>query len=84
MAGDLTTYRGVVYPRHCDHVGHMNVMWNDETGDLVSRTTLKAVHLDTVARKSCTFPEAIAIRTTKPTRYMPAYFTINLLKGSNQ
>jgi len=25
---DLTeTYRGAVYPWHCDHVGHMNVMW---------------------------------------------------------
>ncbi|ROR32431.1 acyl-CoA thioesterase [Inmirania thermothiophila] len=25
---DLTeTYRGTVYPWHCDHVGHMNVMW---------------------------------------------------------
>ena len=22
-----TTYRGVVYPWHCDHMGHMNVMW---------------------------------------------------------
>ena len=21
------TYRGVVYPWHCDHIGHMNVMW---------------------------------------------------------
>ena len=21
------TYRGVVYPWQCDHVGHMNVMW---------------------------------------------------------
>ena len=21
------TYRGVVYPWHCDHVGHMNVAW---------------------------------------------------------
>lgn len=21
------TYRGCVYPWHCDHVGHMNVMW---------------------------------------------------------
>ena len=26
MAG-LVTYRGAVYPWHCDHVGHMNVMW---------------------------------------------------------
>jgi len=23
----LLTYRGTVYPWHCDHVGHMNVMW---------------------------------------------------------
>ena len=26
--GDLVvTYRGVVYPAQCDHMGHMNVMW---------------------------------------------------------
>lgn len=24
---NLLTYRGTVYPWHCDHVGHMNVMW---------------------------------------------------------
>lgn len=24
---DAITYRGAVYPWHCDHVGHMNVMW---------------------------------------------------------
>ena len=23
---DLLTYRGTVYPWHCDHMGHMNVM----------------------------------------------------------
>jgi acyl-CoA thioester hydrolase len=27
MPDDAITYRGVVYPWHCDHVGHMNVMW---------------------------------------------------------
>ena len=27
MAEQLITYRGAVYPWHCDHVGHMNVMW---------------------------------------------------------
>jgi acyl-CoA thioester hydrolase len=27
MAEPIPTYRGVVYPWHCDHVGHMNVMW---------------------------------------------------------
>jgi acyl-CoA thioester hydrolase len=26
--GELVeTYRGMVYPWHCDHMGHMNVMW---------------------------------------------------------
>jgi acyl-CoA thioester hydrolase len=23
----METYRGAVYPWHCDHMGHMNVMW---------------------------------------------------------
>ncbi len=27
MHEPLLTYRGVVYPWHCDHMGHMNVMW---------------------------------------------------------
>ena len=28
MSADLVeTYRGAVYPWHCDHMGHMNVMW---------------------------------------------------------
>ncbi len=130
MIEPLLTYRGTVYPWHCDHVGHMNVMWyvgkfdeatwqlfnalglspsylrtaqrgmaavdqhisyiqevhagavlsvhstllefkekslrfvhemrNDETGDVVARTTLKGVHIDTVARKSCAFAPEIA------------------------
>jgi acyl-CoA thioester hydrolase len=24
---DVLTYRGTIYPWHCDHMGHMNVMW---------------------------------------------------------
>lgn len=27
MTGMILTYRGAVYPWHCDHMGHMNVMW---------------------------------------------------------
>lgn len=23
----IESHRGTVYPRHCDHIGHMNVMW---------------------------------------------------------
>lgn len=27
MSESILTYRGTVYPSHCDHMGHMNVMW---------------------------------------------------------
>jgi acyl-CoA thioester hydrolase len=27
MSDLIETYRGTVYPWHCDHMGHMNVMW---------------------------------------------------------
>jgi acyl-CoA thioester hydrolase len=27
MSEAVITYRGTVYPWHCDHMGHMNVMW---------------------------------------------------------
>jgi len=27
MSALVETYRGAVYPWHCDHMGHMNVMW---------------------------------------------------------
>jgi acyl-CoA thioester hydrolase len=27
MDGGLLTYKGTVYPWHCDQMGHMNVMW---------------------------------------------------------
>jgi acyl-CoA thioester hydrolase len=126
------TYRGTVYPWHCDHVGHMNVMWyvgkfdeatwqffnmlglspsylrsaqrgmaavdqhitylrelhagdvvtirttllgisaksirfvhemaDDESLEVVARTTLKGVHLDTQTRKSVAFAEPISAR----------------------
>lgn len=130
---DLTvTYRGVVYPWHCDHMGHMNVMWyvgkfdeatwqlftmlgvtpsfmrernrgmvavqqniaykrellagdnitirsgilemkkkvirfchemlNEETGEIAAITVLTGVHIDTLTRKACLFPEDIIER----------------------
>lgn len=27
MSAGHLTYKGVVYPAHCDHMGHMNVAW---------------------------------------------------------
>jgi acyl-CoA thioester hydrolase len=132
MNDTLLTYRGTVYPWHCDHVGHMNVMWyvgkfdeaswqlfnaiglsvpylrsagrgmaavdqhisylqelhagavvsvrtrllevkerslrfehemvDETTGAVAARTTLKAVHLDTTARKSTAFAAAVVAK----------------------
>jgi acyl-CoA thioester hydrolase len=44
------TYRGVVYPWHCDHVGHMNVMWyvgkfDEATWNLFHRVGITAAYL---------------------------------------
>ncbi|KAB2912121.1 MAG: acyl-CoA thioesterase [Hyphomicrobiaceae bacterium] len=27
MSKQIKTYRGAVYPWHCDHMGHMNIAW---------------------------------------------------------
>jgi acyl-CoA thioester hydrolase len=27
LSEQMITYRGTIYPWHCDHMGHMNVMW---------------------------------------------------------
>jgi acyl-CoA thioester hydrolase len=50
MAPLVETYRGAVYPWHCDHMGHMNVMWyvgkfDQATWSLFSRIGLGAAYL---------------------------------------
>jgi acyl-CoA thioester hydrolase len=45
MSENTITYRGTVYPWHCDHMGHMNVMWytgkfDEATWQLLSRLGL--------------------------------------------
>ena len=42
---DLITYRGVVYPSQCDHMGHMNVMWYVGKFDEASWQLLSALGL---------------------------------------
>src|SRR5262245_50384586 len=37
------TYRGTVYPWHCDHMGHMNVMWYTGKFDEASWALLSKV-----------------------------------------
>jgi acyl-CoA thioester hydrolase len=59
MSNLIETYRGTVYPWHCDHMGHMNVMWytgkfDEATWNLLSQVGasaafLKRHHLGTVA-----------------------------------
>ena len=50
MTGSILTYRGTVYPWHCDHMGHMNVMWyvgkfDEATWFLLSQLGLTAAVL---------------------------------------
>ncbi|MBI3710916.1 MAG: thioesterase family protein [Proteobacteria bacterium] len=47
---NLVTYRGTVYPWHCDHMGHMNVMWyaskfDEATWSLVSLAGITRTYL---------------------------------------
>jgi acyl-CoA thioester hydrolase len=52
----ISTYRGTVMPWHCDHMGHMNVMWyvgkfDEATWNLFSEMGVTAAFLrDKVAK----------------------------------
>jgi acyl-CoA thioester hydrolase len=55
MTESLLTYRGTVYPWHCDHVGHMNVMWyvgkfDEASWQLFNNVGLSAAYLRTAGR----------------------------------
>jgi len=50
MADSILTYRGTIYPWHCDHMGHMNVMWyvgkfDEATWQLLASVGLSATRL---------------------------------------
>ena len=72
MAGEASiTYRGAVYPWHCDHVGHMNVMWyvgkfDEATWNLFLQVGITPAYLReqarTHARKACAFPAELLAR----------------------
>jgi acyl-CoA thioester hydrolase len=42
MAG-ITTYKGTVYPGHCDQMGHMNVLWYTARFDEASWSFLSLI-----------------------------------------
>src|SRR5450631_732416 len=55
MHEPLLTYRGTIYPWHCDHVGHMNVMWyvgkfDEATWHLFNALGLTPSHLRAAGR----------------------------------
>ena len=50
MAELTLTYRGTIYPWHCDHLGHMNVMWyvgkfDEATWHLLASVGLSALRM---------------------------------------
>ncbi len=61
------TYRGVVYPWHCDHMGHMNVMWyvgkfDEATWHLLASVGLTPVYMRDNNRAMVAVEQHIAYR----------------------
>ena len=61
-AGDIITIRTTLVEIKEKSIRFVHEMAHDETNEVVARTTLKAVHLDTEARKSCAFAEEISAK----------------------
>ncbi len=64
---DEITYRGAVYPWHCDHVGHMNVMWyvgkfDEATWNLFQRVGITPAYLRAQARGMAAVDQHIEYR----------------------
>jgi acyl-CoA thioester hydrolase len=63
----IETYRGAVYPWHCDHMGHMNVMWyvgkfDEATWNLFSGIGLTAEFLRGSERAMAAVQQNIAYK----------------------
>lgn len=61
-AGDVVSVRTGLLEIREKVIRFFHEMRNDETGDIAATTELTAVHLDTVKRKACPFPEAVLER----------------------
>ncbi|MBL1083483.1 acyl-CoA thioesterase [Streptomyces actinomycinicus] len=67
MSDLQTTYRGTVYPWHCDHMGHMNVMWyvgkfDEATWQMFSSIGLTPGYMRDNARGMVAVEQKIAYR----------------------
>ena len=63
----LLTYKGTVYPWHCDHMGHMNVMWyvgkfDEANWNLFNHLGLTADYLKTQQRAMAGVQQNITYR----------------------
>jgi len=63
----VETYRGMVYPWHCDHMGHMNVMWyvgkfDEATWNLFSAMGVTAAYLREQTRGMAAVQQEITYR----------------------
>ena len=64
-AGDLVTIHSSVLEIKDKSIRFQHEMRNDDAHEVAATTTLKAVHLDTAARKSCAFPPAVIDRARR-------------------
>ena len=60
-AGDVVTVHTALIELKHKSIRFVHEMTNEESHEVVARTTLKAVHMDIVQRKSCAFPDFVAI-----------------------
>ena len=65
---DKLTYRGVVYPWQCDHMGHMNVMWyvgkfDEATWNLMADIGLTSEYLRDNGRGMAAVQQEIAYKS---------------------
>jgi acyl-CoA thioester hydrolase len=63
----IETYRGAIYPWHCDHMGHMNVMWyvgkfDEATWNLFAEMGVTAAFLKTNRRGMAAVQQNITYR----------------------
>jgi acyl-CoA thioester hydrolase len=67
MPANALTYRGAIYPWHCDHMGDMNVMWyvgkfDEATWQLFASIGLTVDYLRTQARGMAAVDQRISYR----------------------
>jgi acyl-CoA thioester hydrolase len=61
-AGDLLTIRTGILEMNPKQIRFYHEMLNDETGEIAAATVITGVHMDTLARKACPFPDDVVER----------------------